>query len=334
MPPVPPLPQVEANPSLGNKPTPPDKPIPEHADTQTVVDIDRGTPCVREGEDATNEAKGGGAGLPTFANVFEQRQFDEAVERAAFNKLMADKREQAMREMQKQTAFLHKTIPEHDPERYIVPAPEAGAGAQGTTEQHVPTQGTRAGGATQGQARPTQGTQGAAVPTQGTTPPAVACASGTTEPQVAIGGAIAGGLSNAGVPRGPTKPKSLLDPELIKRVVDASCPTDVPIKDRNKLYAAMGRSVKGDSVPAACVARYTTERQTTNGMFKLLQEWVQDPTWGKVTVLESHRRIILKHISMEGTFVPHPNETHSSKHKSRNQSVCTGLQIEGHNPNI
>ena len=107
-----------------------------------------------------------------------------------------------------------------------------------------------------------------------------------------------GGPENRGVPRGPTYSTAYtIDEDLVKAVVEATAAKDIPQKVRNKLYAAMGRASKAASCPPACLARYTQDRTEPNSMFKLLQEWVQDPSWGKVRVTQEHLR----------TGAPNPN---------------------------
>lgn len=126
----------------------------------------------------------------------------------------------------------------------------------------------------------------------GSTPgsvPAPSLASHNKEPE--IESTIPGGAEQAGVPRGPNKAPYKVDPELLKLVVDASCPGDVPVKERNKLYAALGRAAKMEACPPAALARYTKDRQDPTNMFKLLKEWVLDPCWGKVQLREEHFRI-------------------------------------------
>ena len=114
-------------------------------------------------------------------------------------------------------------------------------------------------------------------------------ASGNKEP--APPQVIAGGASTAGVAKGPTKAPYKIDPALVQQVVDASCPKDIDVKQRNKLYAAMGRAAQSDAVPPTALARYTQDRQDPTKMFTLLQEWVKDPCWGTVQVREEHIRI-------------------------------------------
>ena len=107
-----------------------------------------------------------------------------------------------------------------------------------------------------------------------------------------VNAVIPGGSEQAGVARGPTKAPYKVDPEVVKMVVDASVPKDISVKERNKLYAAMGRSTKSDAIPPAALARYTTDRADPCLMFRMLQEWVQDPSWGSVTITEEHRRTL------------------------------------------
>ena len=84
--------------------------------------------------------------------------------------------------------------------------------------------------------------------------------------------------------------------ELKELVLTATNPGDVPVKERNKLYAAMGRLFeavsKGKprfSISPAQLARYTEAKADTNLMFPLLQEWVKDTTCAQVEVAERHR---------------------------------------------
>ena len=118
-------------------------------------------------------------------------------------------------------------------------------------------------------------------------------ASKNTEPSAPT--FVAGGAEAAGIARGPTQSIAYkIDPELVKQVVNASCSTDVTIKDRNKLYAAMNRAAGHAACPPEALARYSQDRTDATKMFCLLQEWVKDPTWGRVEVHEEHRRILIK----------------------------------------
>ena len=136
---------------------------------------------------------------------------------------------------------------------------------------------------------PASSTAGQAGSTPGTASSTAGQASHNKEPEIAA--TIPGGAEQAGIPRGPVKAPYRVDPELLKLVVDATCPKDVPLKERNKLYAALGRAAKLEACPPAALARYTKDRQDPTKMFKLLKEWVLDPSWGKVTLHEEHYRI-------------------------------------------
>lgn len=86
----------------------------------------------------------------------------------------------------------------------------------------------------------------------------------------------------------PSKAPYLVDPEVKDRVLKALEASDVDVKIRNKLYAAMGRALDQPWIPGAVLARWAEDSKDRKRKFAFLQEWVQDTAFGKVVVEERH----------------------------------------------
>ena len=86
-----------------------------------------------------------------------------------------------------------------------------------------------------------------------------------------------------------------IDEETKSLVLAAECSTDVPIKVRNRLYAAMGRvfdaAANGRNplnIQPAVVARYVDEKGSQAASFKMLKEFVADTSCATMTFDEKH----------------------------------------------
>ena len=81
-----------------------------------------------------------------------------------------------------------------------------------------------------------------------------------------------------------------IPPEIVQQVLDATEPADLDNKLRNKLYVAMGRSMEKPGVPGAVLARWAEDRKHNADKFHFLKEWAKDPSFGKMTLTETHYR--------------------------------------------
>ena len=86
-----------------------------------------------------------------------------------------------------------------------------------------------------------------------------------------------------------------IDDETQSLVLAAECSTDVPIKVRNRLYAAMGRvfdaAANGRNplnIQPSVVARYVDEKGSQAASFKMLKEFVADTSCATMTFDEKH----------------------------------------------
>ena len=71
-------------------------------------------------------------------------------------------------------------------------------------------------------------------------------------------------------------------------VLTAATSLDVPVGVRNKLYAALGRSLQKSWVPAAVLARWSEDSENAGTKFCFLKEWVQNTKFAHVQVQERH----------------------------------------------
>ena len=82
--------------------------------------------------------------------------------------------------------------------------------------------------------------------------------------------------------------------ELLQKVLNATSPADIPVKERNKVYAAMGRECgEAGKAPPAILAKYAEARYDKSQMFLLLKEWAQcsyDKDWASMDIKEEHIR--------------------------------------------
>ena len=111
---------------------------------------------------------------------------------------------------------------------------------------------------------------------------------------IPLEGPFPGGQATAGTPKIATASGHVykMDPALVDQVLKATDSSAVSVKDRNKLYAALGRAVNRDGCPPEVLAKYTKDRQDPTKMFLLLKEWVADPSFGKITIHEEHTRTV------------------------------------------
>lgn len=71
-------------------------------------------------------------------------------------------------------------------------------------------------------------------------------------------------------------------------VLTAASSLDVPVSVRNKLYAALGRSLQKPWVPATVLARWSEDSENAGTKFAFLKEWVQHTKFGHVQIREQH----------------------------------------------
>ena len=82
-------------------------------------------------------------------------------------------------------------------------------------------------------------------------------------------------------------------PEVKELIAKALGPGDIPVKLRNKLYAAMDRMMKAaeagrKEISGAVLARFAEDKKDKNKMFFFLQEWCNDTSCGSLRVTEEH----------------------------------------------
>ena len=80
-------------------------------------------------------------------------------------------------------------------------------------------------------------------------------------------------------------------------VLTAADATEVPIKLRNKLYAALGRLVKGDpkKISADFIAKWATaEHEGNESKFSFLQAWAQDTSGAAVLMSDKFSKSVVE----------------------------------------
>ena len=80
-----------------------------------------------------------------------------------------------------------------------------------------------------------------------------------------------------------------ISPKLKEQVLQAASSSDVPIKERNKLYAALNRAMENfkDDLDPRIIAKWAAASDAKeDGKFSFLQEWVSDPQFGRVSLSE------------------------------------------------
>ena len=77
--------------------------------------------------------------------------------------------------------------------------------------------------------------------------------------------------------------------------MDAQCSEEIPTKERNKLYSAMGRMFEAatngknpQNIHAAVLARYAEEKNSPACYFGFLKQWCNDTTCANITFNEHH----------------------------------------------
>ena len=73
-------------------------------------------------------------------------------------------------------------------------------------------------------------------------------------------------------------------------VLNAASSLDVPVNVRNKLYAALNRSLQKPWVPSGALARWAEDQQNASSKFNFLREWCKDTCFGSVVVEEKHTK--------------------------------------------
>jgi len=74
--------------------------------------------------------------------------------------------------------------------------------------------------------------------------------------------------------------------ELAAAISSAAAPGDIPVKDRNRLYAALNRSMDRPGVPGGVLAAWAAAANEKDGKFLFLKKWIADPTFGFVKAFE------------------------------------------------
>jgi len=74
--------------------------------------------------------------------------------------------------------------------------------------------------------------------------------------------------------------------ELASSISSAASPGDVPVKDRNRLYAALNRAMERPGVPGGVLASWAAAASEKDGKFLFLKKWIADPTFGFVKATE------------------------------------------------
>ena len=73
-------------------------------------------------------------------------------------------------------------------------------------------------------------------------------------------------------------------------VMSATSSLDVPVKVRNKLYAALARALAKPNVSDKVLARWSEDQEASASKFQFLKEWCKDTNFGEITITETHIR--------------------------------------------
>ena len=93
-----------------------------------------------------------------------------------------------------------------------------------------------------------------------------------------------------------------MDESLRQRVLQAASSADLDIPTRNHLYAALGRALRNDQVPAEALARWAQAGEKRGqAKFNFLKEWCQDTTFGHLRVAEE--RVVAKEAYIDNQWM-------------------------------
>ena len=107
-------------------------------------------------------------------------------------------------------------------------------------------------------------------------------------------------------PQGPLAKYAYHIPDDLKKaVLDAAESGGVSVPHRNRLYAAMGRALERykDYIQPAILAKWAAAEDDQEAKFSFLQQWVKDPQFGQVKVLDIHRSTATTYKSSEWMWV-------------------------------
>ena len=79
-----------------------------------------------------------------------------------------------------------------------------------------------------------------------------------------------------------------VSPDEMQLIMGAESSIDVPVRLRNKLYAALNRALLKPNVSDHVLARWSEDQNSSTNKFVFLQEWCKDTTFGQVIISESH----------------------------------------------
>ena len=79
-----------------------------------------------------------------------------------------------------------------------------------------------------------------------------------------------------------------INPDDMEIIMSAGSSIDVPVKLRNKLYAALNRALQKPNVSDHVMARWSEDHNNATNKFTFLKEWCKDTDFGQVDVSESH----------------------------------------------
>jgi hypothetical protein len=90
----------------------------------------------------------------------------------------------------------------------------------------------------------------------------------------------------------PTHLQYHIPDSIVQQVREAVAPEDIDVRTRKQLYAGISRSVQRAEafIPGPVLARWSEDRKSAAGTFTFLKAWVEDPSFGTLTVEERHRR--------------------------------------------
>ena len=73
-------------------------------------------------------------------------------------------------------------------------------------------------------------------------------------------------------------------------ILGANKPQDVPLKMRNRLYAAINRFVTSDKITDHVLKQWEKASATNGGKFDFLVDWAKNTDGSEVKIVETHER--------------------------------------------
>ena len=110
------------------------------------------------------------------------------------------------------------------------------------------------------------------------------------------------GLASGG--SGGEVPFYRLNAQERSELLGATCSKDIPVKLRNKLYAAMNRYLTSSKVTKEYVEKFAAaDSKGPHGKFEFLQDWARDTSGGSIIVVETHSSTTQEEEGLQYTWV-------------------------------